>query len=231
MLKRFSKEYPLIVIASVVSAIVIVVYSIFANTIPCQTISTIANILFQLSIGIIINSVFFFTQIYLAQRKQREYADKCIVKRIAMIQSYMKDIFRQLSKLYIEGYQENADISKEELKSIIGQINSEDYVRVINPRLMNQEKKHFKVREWIISRVEYVERDIDRLCTYYVQYLTPELSDILDQILDSTMHNNLCRSMFQSPNGVVFKSMNQDIFFEPYYNLIDKLEQQKKLYE
>lgn len=143
----------------------------------------------------------------------------------------MKDIFRQLDKLYIEGYQENNDLPKDELESLVRKVNSEDYVHVINPRLMNQEKNHFKVKEWIISRVEYIERDIDRLCTYYAQYISPELSDVLDQILDSTMHNNLCRSMFQSPNGIVFQSVNQDIFFEPYYDLIDQLEQQKKMYE
>ena len=231
MLKRFSKEYPLVVGASTVSILVIIAYSIFADSTNCQVLSTVANILFQLSIGIIINSVFFFTQIYLAQKKQREYADKCIVKRITSIENHMKDIFKQLGKLYIDEYRENTDLSRNELKSIVKKVNSEDYVHVINPRRMNQENNHFKVKEWIISRVEYVERDIDRLCSYYAQYISPELSDVLDKILDSTMHNNLCRSMFQSPNGVVFQSMNQDIFFEPYYDLIDQLEQQKKMYE
>lgn len=230
-MRRFAKEYPLIVGASIVSVIVIIAYSMFENSIMCKPLSTIANILFQLSIGIIINAVFFFTQIYMAQKKQREYANKCIIKRISSIQAYMREIFKQLGKLYIDGYQENMGISHNDVEELVKKVNSEDYVHVINPRLMNQENNQYKVKEWITSRVEFIERDIDRLCTYYAQYISPELSDVLDQILDSTMHNNLCRSMFQSPNGIVFRSMNQDIFFAPYYDLVEKLEQQKKKYE
>lgn len=228
MLKKFSKEYPLIILASIISCVIIACYIIFKNETDKYTIF---ELFFQLAIGIIINSLFFFTQIYLAHKKQCEYANKCIVVRINKILKGMKEIFNRLKDLYLNKEEINLT-DEEQLMILLQRTCSEDYVNLIDPLKYGRENiAKFTVKEFIINRVTYIENEIEKLCTYYSNYISPDLMEVLELILNSTMHNTLARGILQFNTVIRFENLNHYSFYEPYFELIDKLEKIEKQYE
>lgn len=150
---------------------------------------------------------------------------------------------QRLKQLSAEGKLENniIDLIMREEKplerkvTMLHKINVTDRVDVIHPNriysLPAGEESHFTVKEWIISRIEFVENEIDNIFKYYPSYVTPELMKTMEEILHSAMHQNLGRSLLQTPNGISFSGCNQDVFLKPYYNLMKDLEDVKKMYD
>lgn len=229
MLRKFTKEYPMIVWASFISCVVIFLYVIFERRLHNFTV---VAIVFQLAVGIIINSLFFYTQIYLAQKKQREYANVCITNRINNIQDGMREIFDRLSELYLSAEERTDLLDEEQLLLLLQRTKMEDTVKLINPtKDIRTGSAEYTVREFITLKLELIERGIDRLCTYYNQYISPDLLMVFELITDSEMHNIFARKLMQSYNGVSFNNCNHDIYYKPYFELIGRLEDIKKQYE
>ena len=114
------------------------------------------NVFFQLSIGFIINFIFYITQVYFPQQKQQKQAYKCIALRIKQIISYMNDIFIQLGEIYLDDYCSGNDITDEQLLIILNKLNINEEVHVINPRKIGMTNQHFTTKEWIVSQVEFI---------------------------------------------------------------------------
>ena len=89
----------------------------------------------------------------------------------------------------------------------------------------------FTVKEWILTRLEFIEHEIDCIFKYYSFFITPELMQVLEKILKSRMHNNFARNLLQSPDNISFKECNEDIFFTPYFDLMKELESLKAQYQ
>ena len=189
------------------------------------------NLLFQLSIGFVINFMFYVTQVYIPRMHQMKQTNDCIYERIEKIERNMKEIFARLAEVYISGYNRDQQLSKDQLKFILQNLDFDQTVKVINANRANRSNCYFTVKEWMASRMEFIEHDIDKLCTYYATYISPELMNILENILKSTMHQNMGRNFFQLPQKISFKECNEDIFFEPYYMLMEELEKIKKQYK
>lgn len=83
------------------------------------------------------------------------------------------------------------------------------------------------VKGWIITRLQFVEHEVDRIFKYYSAYVTPELMNVLERILKSTMHQNFARVILQSPDNISFECCNKDDFFKPYFELMIELESLK----
>ena len=120
------------------------------------------------------------------------------------------------------------------LFDLLKRINSNDRVHVLNSaRLSGTEvtdEDYFTVKEWIISRLNFVEHEIDSLFKYYPSYITPQLMKKLEEIMQSTVHRNLGRSLLQIPAGISFTDCKQDIFLKPYYGLMKDLDDLKATY-
>ena len=139
----------------------------------------------------------------------------------------MREIFSQLGKKYMGTYDEN-NVTDEYCYELLRKINVNDRIDVLNVRRTYSasvdENAHFTVKEWIISRVAFVESEADKLLKYYAPYVDAELMVAVEDILKSSMHQNMAWSLLQLPNGITFESSNDDIFLFPYYELMKKLE-------
>lgn len=189
------------------------------------------NILFQLAIGFVINFMFYVTQVYIPRIKQLKQANDCIYKRIEKIESYMKEMFEHIACKYIADYEANKLLTDEQLVTIMQNLDFDDEVNVVNVNRANMSNCHFAVKEWLRSRMEFIEHDIDKLYIYYAAYISPELMNVLEKILKSAMHQNMGRTFFHLPQKISFKECNEDIFFEPYYKLMKELQEVKEQYK
>lgn len=230
-MKLFVKENKLISVIFGVSVVVILLY-VLSIDIPeiLPHAGDWFDILFQLSIGFVINFMFYVTQVYIPRIKNIKQANDCIYKRIEKIESYMKEMFDHIAYIYVADYDSNKLITKEQFTDIMQNLDFEHEVNVVNVNRINLSNCHFTVKEWMSSRMEFIEHDIDKLYTYYATYISPELMIVLENILKSPMHQNMGRSLFKLPQKISFKGCNHDIFFEPYYALINELEEAKKQY-
>ena len=224
-MRKFIRTNQLISITFVCSVIVIILYIVSIESKEWfPHAGDWFNVVFQLAIGFIINFMFYITQVYVPQLKQREQAYKCIVLQIEEIIGKMNEMFLILANKYIDGIFDVNNISDEQLKTILNKLNTVDTVGMLNVHKLNSSNPHF------ISRVEYVESYINRLSTYYSLYITPELMVILNEILMSNMHNNMARLLLQNPNPTVFCEYKEDDVFKPYYWLLKRLKTAKKYY-
>lgn len=180
----------------------------------------------QLSIGYVINFAFFVTQVYIPRLKQCKLANECIQVRIKGIINNMQGIFTQLGCKYIDNYSEDR-LTEETMQEMVRKLNLGDRISVINASRayspIFDEKSYFTVQEWILTRTKEVEDEIDKLFQYYAQYITPELTRVLDKIIKSSMHQTLVKTYFQIPNLGPFNQCN-DFFLSEYYSLMKDLE-------
>ena len=217
------------------SAAIVVLYIYSMDKAECFPHAGIwFNVLFQLSIGFIINFVFYITQVYIPQRKLTLQANNCIRARIQEIAHRMNEIFLELGKKYIGEYDENC-ITSEILLNALRKINFNDRISVLYPSRLNlgkiDDNSYFTVKEWILTRIEFIEHDTDALFKYYATYITPDLMKILERIPKTFMHYNLARKTFQMPFNTTFEKCNEDIVLTPYFALMKELKAIEKQYQ
>ena len=181
------------------------------------------NLFFQLSIGYVISFIFYVMQVYLPNLKQMELANKCINNRIETILSKMQQLFLRISVLYLK----RSDLeyfSDADFLNLCSSINQDDYTSALKLDRIGSEQQYYTVKEWILYNVEYVEKEIDSIYKYYPLYVDSELMKIFEQILNSTMHKSMARTLLQMPTEqLTFSCTSEDSFFQPYYNLMGQL--------
>lgn len=225
---RFIKKNLMLTICFVIALVICIIHVfILNNEGGISHTNKWFNLLFQLSIGFIINFIFYLTQIYIPQYKHDKEANKCVGVRVNEVADHMREIFSQLGIIYMGEYDESR-VNNEYWLDLLKKINIDDKVRVINPSRFysasQSEEAHFTVREWILSRVSLVESDIDKIMKYYTPYVTTDLMNAMEQIIRSPMHQNLARSLLHLQTNISFYNMNDDIFLKPYFALMKDLE-------
>ena len=222
---KFIKTNKLMTIFFIISLFFIIGYAITFNLIGNSTkLKIFTNIISQISVGYIINFIFYITQVYIPKLKQVEQANICINNRILKILNEMNDLFGYLGKKYLPLYKDGQELSDIQLLQILHSINIYDEIPVINVHRVGQENQHFTVKEWILTKIDFVKYEIDKIFSYYSLYISSELMDVLEKILKSTMHKNICGSLLKVPNGITFDKCSEDIFLKPYYDLMIKLQ-------
>lgn len=191
------------------------------------------QVLFQVAVGFLVSFIFYIMQVYIPQSKQTLQANKCIQDRIQNVVDRMRDIFRRIFEKYDGVYNEEY-LTSENFLDILHKIKTFDRINVVaaSRSYLGQinESSYFTVKEWILTRLEFIEHDIDCLFKYYSAYVTPELMNVLEKILQSVLHQNIARVTLQSPNGISFEECNKDFFLKPYFDLMKELESLKEQY-
>lgn len=232
-MRKFIKDNVLIFWIGVASTLISVSYAVTYYMPDCYGIESWYSLLNSLSISYLAALVFYVIQVYIPQCTQNRQAYACIRIRIDDIVRHMKEVFDELGNRYVKDYSKR-DITDELLLDILHQINLDDRVHILNcKRLFNSnvnDESHYTVKEWIVSRMEFVEHEIDCVFKYYPSYVTPDLMKTMEEILHSFMHQNFGRSLSQMPCGISFSSCNQDILLKPYYDLMKDLENEKIKY-
>ncbi len=179
------------------------------------------NLLFQLSVGYIINFMFYITQVYVPNNKRDSIARRNVSMRLKQIIKNMRNSLSSLAEIYLDGHT-GTDYTAEELSSLL-QLRFSDKVKVLNANRTTRENMvYFSVREWLGECIRKTEDEIDKLYKYYPTDISVELMKVLEDILNSTYHSMMKR-LLVVPNDVDFSQCNNN-FFAEYYKLICELE-------
>ena len=192
------------------------------------------NVLFQLSIGFVINFIFYVTQVYIPRQNLSRQANLCIQERIQNVIRKMDDIIRRIVEKY-EGHYDEGCMTSEKFLEVLHKMKTDDRINVVSARrsssaCLNQ-NSFFTVKEWIINRLEFIEHEIDCIFKYYSLFITPELMLVLEKILKSSIHTHLARVLFQCPGEFSFEKCNVDDYLTPYFDLMKRLETIKEQYQ
>jgi hypothetical protein len=217
-IKDFWKKNRIISVAIVISVLFVIFSICFENYLP-GWISKGFNLVVQLSIGIIINFLFFLTLIYFPSQKKKKDVYPCIRRQINKIEQGMHNPLEYIAKLYLA--KEKADVFNSDDLNSIKNFNFNDKVNVIKASSISQE--HFTLREWIIKNIDITEKNIDRLYSYYSLFISEEMMVILDSILYSQYHEML-RVLCQVQTNMSFASGNTK-FLSNYHELYIKLKE------
>ncbi len=123
-----------------------------------------------------INFIFYVTQVYIPRQNLTRQANCCIQERIQNVVDKMDDIFRRIVEKY-DGKYDKCCTTREKLLDVLHKMRINDGINVVAasrafPVHLN-ESSYFTVREWIITRLEFVEHDIDCIFKYYSFFVTP----------------------------------------------------------
>ena len=192
------------------------------------------NVVFQISVGYIVSFIFYITQVYIPERRNRENINRCICIEIDRILMRVEELFSHIDMNHvIKG--KFTEASDEQLLVLLQSLKTDNRVSVLNPRRAynpnNIKESEFTVKEWIISRIEFIEGMIDGLRKYYPQYVTPELTNALDAIVYSQLHQSMCRVQLQIPTPMSYAECKNESFFWTYRDAINNLIECKKQYE
>lgn len=183
------------------------------------------NFLFQLSVGYMINFMFYVTQVYVPNNRKEAVARKNVSVRLEQIVRYMRDNISSLSKIYLENHKSDA-YTEEEFFNVLCKLRFSDYVKVLDAaRTTRENLVYFTVREWIRECIYKTEDEVDKLYRYYSFYISEELMRILEKILHSNYHSFM-RTLLVAPNDVDFSQCTNFLF--EYYMLICELENVNK---
>ena len=124
------------------------------------------NLLFQLSVGYIINFMFYVTQVYIPNNKRDIVVKQQISIRLKEIISNMRQSISALSNVYVKDHIGD-DYTNEEL-SLLLNLRFSDHVNVLNASKTTRDQfVYFTVREWIAECIHRTENEIDKLYKYY----------------------------------------------------------------
>ena len=145
------------------------------------------NLLSQLSIGYIINFIFYVTQVYIPNNKRDSMARKNVSIRVKQIVGNMRSSLSSLAEIYLDGHT-GADYTNEELAAL-SQLKLSDNVKVVKANMTTKDNfVYFTVREWLGECIRKTENEIDKLYRYYPTYISEELMQGLEDVLNSTYH-------------------------------------------
>ena len=172
------------------------------------------NLLFQLSVGYIINFMFYITQVYVPNNKRDSIARRNVSMRLKQIIKNMRNSLSSLAEIYLDGHT-GTDYTAEELSSLL-QLRFSDKVKVLNANRTTRENMvYFSVREWLGECIRKTEDEIDKLYKYYPTDISVELMKVLEDILNSTYHS-MMKTLLVVPNDVDFSQCNNNFFAEYY---------------
>ena len=116
------------------------------------------NLLFQFSVGYIINFMFYITQVYIPNTKRTSTVQASISKRISMLLGHMTDSLSHLAAIYVPDHKGQA-YTEEELIQIMKKLNFSDKISVLDARRTTKDHLvYFTVRDWLINCISNVEK-------------------------------------------------------------------------
>lgn len=225
-IKKFITKNKLISIFFLISLFIIITYILTMDLPELFNGAEIwYNLLFQLSIGYIINFMFYVTQVYIPNHQREVTVKDCISVRLDHIIGDMRLNISSLAAIYIDNHKGD-DYTDEELLQLLN-LRFSDHVKILcASRTTSDNLVYFTVREWIHESITRTENGIDNLYKYYATHITKNLMTTLEDILHSNYHTTM-KLLLSVPNDVSFTQCN-DNYFAAYYHLICQLEKIKK---
>ena len=130
-IKRFIKYNKVISVCFATSFAIIVLYIFSLNeTEWFPHAGDWFTVLFQLSIGFVINFIFYVTQVYIPRQNLSRQANRCIQERIQNVVDKMDDIFRRIVDKYESPYNKQ-NMTSEKILEILHKIKTLDRINVV----------------------------------------------------------------------------------------------------
>lgn len=181
------------------------------------------NVIFQLSIGYVINFMFYVTQVYVPNYKRNSVVRKCISERLSNITCDMLSSIWCLEKIYLKNHV-GTKYTREELDKLLD-LKFDDHVKGIDvTKSIPPNFVYLTVRQELMDCIVQTEKDVDSLFKYYANSISVELMLLLEQIPKTTYHR-VMKQLLLVPGGVDFSGSKKTNMFVPYYELICKLEE------
>ena len=229
VITQFVKSNLIISFLAVVSVAIILLYIL---TMDCPELFPGAerwfNLVYQLSIGFFTSFVFYVTQVFIPEYKGKVIINKNVKNRVGKI---IIDMDRSLSVL-VDKYSRNKDkvngrYTNQALNEAKCKLRFNDDSNIVDASLTPSEgvsnPVYIKIGKWIGQCIYYTERDIDMLFRHYAPYLSPNLTDTLESILNSVYHAQISKFISYA-SEVSFSKMKSNFLVE-YSNLMEVLKE------
>lgn len=185
------------------------------------------SVLFQLSIGYMVNFLFYITQVYIPNFRRDNIIRQQIGYRIRKITDRMDSLITKLAEIYIYNHNKG-EYTEKELMYLL-RVNLNDKISCLDSsRTTTDNLVYFNVREWIKKCITETDEDIDKLFKYYGGDINIEITEALENILKSSMHTSM-KVFLTMPGEISFKKCNVN-FFEKYYKIALGLKTLNKKY-
>ena len=220
-MKRFVKENKWITRILIIKISIIVLYLLSIDMPELfKHAEYVFNFFYNLAIGYCVSFIFYVLQVYIPLVKRTEKVNEQIRRRLIYLNNDMMELIREVVKVQFdripdEPYTEN------QLKELL-KVDTSRKLKILKLETsLSGQLDYFTLKEWLITRIVAVERDIDRLLTYYTEYLDAGIVADLEDILNTAIHTHV-KSILGSPNDVSFAKI-EDNYYWKYYQLARKI--------
>lgn len=122
----------------------------------------------------------------------------------------MDSLITKLAEIYIDNHNEG-EYTEEELMYLL-RVNFNDKILCLNSSRTTTDKLvYFNVREWIKKCITETDEDIDKLFKYYGGDINIEITEVLENILKSSMHTSM-KVFLTMPDEISFKKCDINVF-------------------
>lgn len=218
-IKTFINQCPQITLLAFVAFAVGTVVSVITNL-------GLAALVVGICTSVIAAFIFFVLQIYIPEIREKKIVYPNIRNRLAFIIAKMNGCFVELGKLYVP--ENKADgYSTEELKMMMSfNLNDKTSITKFNEihteEDMYNPSKRFALGEWLLQSIVVCEDEIDRVYRHYGNYISVEVGDCLERVLQSEFHAKI-KFFTKSKREIDFSQANN--FIGDYWDLKCELEQ------
>lgn len=188
----FIKNNKTISMLTFLASIIILVYTI---SMDCNELWHNAGkqfeILYQLALSILASFLFYIMQVYIPERKKKQAVRPYIIRILKKITDDMDELFKQLSKCYLKREVSIAEITKEQLETIMKNYSARDESDI----QVCGELRNLSNAEMIELVFNDIENYIDVLINKYIGFMDEESEILIRDIMNCNL-----RQLF-STNG------------------------------
>lgn len=187
------------------------------------------NLLSQLSIGYIINFGFYVTQVYIPEEKRKNKISKCIAQRLQTILYTMIEPINNMSDKYLPN-SPNDNFTVQQLCEIARKLKLYDKV---DCTYLSFTGNYYNFKQVIFNSMKKVEEEKGKIFLYYSQYISDELTELLDRITNSqffVIMTSCCKDSLETSFESLATDISDNNFFIAYYNIYKDLEKTIEIY-
>lgn len=178
------------------------------------------NLFYNLAIGYCVSFVFYVLQVYIPSVKRTEKINEQIHRRMLFLSNDMMELIKEVIKVQFDRTPDEP-YTEGQLKELL---NVATFTKLKIAKLETSRTgylDYFTLKEWLRTRIISVEDDIDRLLTHYKEYLSADIVEDLEEILNSSIHTYV-KSIIGSKGDFNFAGID-DNFYWQYYQLAQRI--------
>lgn len=218
-IRRFYKENKVLLLLSIVAILYVVFYCIFTSDEKEKSNEVILDTIFQLSLALIANFIFFIFQVYIPKYRRSTKIQTIIRRKLEEVCRNINAPFVYITKKYLGKTKRLSELSSRDKNIIAEKYCPEDKIKIV----VEQEVHELTFRQYFQICSEKNRENIQELLTYET-YLTDYQKDLLICINEAPFcqRENFKISLESTRNGKTRKYLS--LAFGKYCDLYCELE-------